>query len=43
MILSEFPGRYPQSTVDQIERAATSGDWDARKALKILFRAGFDK
>ncbi len=38
-----FPGQYYESTLDEIEAAASSGERPARMALKLLFDRRFDK
>jgi RHS repeat-associated protein len=38
-----FPGQFLQSTIDEIENAARSGDKYARAALKLLNRLDYDK
>jgi RHS repeat-associated protein len=42
-ILREFPSQYLRSTLDQIEAAKQEGVPGARRALKLLFDARFDK
>jgi hypothetical protein len=39
----EFPAQYLRSTIDELEERASTGDPAARKALKLLFEARFDK
>jgi len=38
-----FPGQYYQSTIDEIEAAASNGNRAAQTALKLLFDRRFDK
>ncbi|CAF1135356.1 unnamed protein product [Adineta ricciae] len=42
-IRQEFPGQWLGATVEEIEKAAKSGDASARKAKKLLTDKRFDK
>jgi hypothetical protein len=42
-VVRVFPGQYYESTIDEIESGAASGDQAARTALKLLFDKRFDK
>jgi hypothetical protein len=42
-IKQEFPGEWLGKTVEDIEKAAKSGDASARKAKKLLTDKRFDK
>lgn len=43
IINRKFPEQFRNSTIDQIEAAAKTGDREAKSALKLLFDSRFDK